>query len=268
MINIEKLKKAELYILSFVDEFCKKHNIQYSLYAGTLLGAIRHKGFIPWDDDIDICMTRSNFDKFISEWNKDSDNRFYLDNPYDYFHSRNNHAKLRLRNTIIECEDDSGTSPKEKGIFIDIFPLDYLPNKFKTRTILLRILLTRKKAPKRFGIIKRFAINFVVFTMLPIRKIILRNIDSKIKKYNRNNSDQLRTLNAMWGLSHSLSIDLLDEFIDFEFEGRKFPISKKYNQFLKELFCDYMKLPSEEERVYKHSPISVDFGPYDKLFNN
>lgn len=267
MIDIDKLKKAELFILVEINKFCQENNIQYSLYAGTLLGSIRHSGFIPWDDDIDICMTRENFDIFIQKWLNKNDSRFYLDNPYDYKHSRINHAKIRLRKTILDCDDDSYTNNNERGIFVDVFPLDYLPSNYKKSKKAFRIALTRNHPPKNSNIIKKIILKVCFLILKPFRKMILKKIDKGLKKYNRNNATQISTLNELWGLSHSHSLNILDEFITGKFENYSFPIAKNYDLFLTELFGNYMELPPIEERTYKHSPKNVDYGPYTDLFN-
>src|SRR5690606_2891856 len=142
---------VQLEILIEFDRICKKNNIKYQLFAGTLLGAVRHKGFIPWDDDIDVCLLRKDYNKFIQACKTDLDSRSFLQT---YVTDKNciiQFAKLRKNNTLF-LESGISDCKTHHGIFIDIFPLDnVLPNTFcgkmqqKLLYIIGRINLSRVK---------------------------------------------------------------------------------------------------------------------------
>src|SRR5699024_7471673 len=121
--EIKEVQKDQLDILIEFDRICKKNNIKYQLFAGTLLGAIRHKGFIPWDDDIDVCMLREDYEKFLNICNKDMKNEYFLQT----YNSDTNYimqfAKLRKNNTIF-LERVTANCDIHHGVYIDIFPLD------------------------------------------------------------------------------------------------------------------------------------------------
>lgn len=143
--KIDELKFISYNILKFVADFCEINNIKYYLFAGTLLGAIRHEGFIPWDDDIDIAIPRDDYEKFIIEFDRNNDvnykvlsiensNKYYL--PY---------AKV-IDNRTLLFEDGKESMPI--GVFIDIFPLDSIPDKscrLFWNTIFCLVILIRLK---------------------------------------------------------------------------------------------------------------------------
>src|SRR5699024_6110897 len=144
-----KAQMIQLEILKEFDRFCKEHNIKYQLYAGTLLGAIRHKGFIPWDDDIDIAMTRDQYERFLEKYINNE--RYFLQNfqtDYNYFRQ---FSRLRKNNTVFRQEQYSNLDIHH-GIFIDIFPLDnveetYDKEKYRlsTNSVLRKINIIRNK---------------------------------------------------------------------------------------------------------------------------
>ena len=125
--KLRRLQLTQLEILEYVDSFCKDNNIKYSLYAGTLLGAVRHQGFIPWDDDLDICMPRNEYDKFIRLWNDNEHEKYFLQNKENTPTFTQSFTKIRKKNTNFLQEDDLGMD-YHTGIFIDVFPVDRIPN--------------------------------------------------------------------------------------------------------------------------------------------
>ena len=127
-LTCDEAKKFELDILLEIDSFCKKNNLRYFLAYGTLIGAIRHKGFIPWDDDIDIGMMRKDYDLFIKYASEELDSKYYLDcyetnkNCYLPF------AKVRKNNTIFDEEENHHLN-NHKGIYVDVIPIENASNK-------------------------------------------------------------------------------------------------------------------------------------------
>ena len=121
-LSMDEIKSVELEILKYVHDFCEKNDIKYFINYGTLIGAVRHKGFIPWDDDIDICMFRKDYEKFIELFSKD-DGKYKilsLESSDKYY---NNFIKVIDSKTKIE--DERNYKTYDSGIFIDIFPMDF-----------------------------------------------------------------------------------------------------------------------------------------------
>ena len=117
-------KEILLDMLKYVDEICKKNNIKYFLYGGTLIGAIRHKGFIPWDDDLDICVPYKDYRKLITLLKQD--NKYNVHNPYDNEDYYYFFTKLTDKRTILI--EDNYNRIKDMGVFLDIFPFYHLPD--------------------------------------------------------------------------------------------------------------------------------------------
>ena len=124
--TLNKLQQTELTILRDIDYYCRENGIQYSLYAGTALGAVRHKGFIPWDDDVDIIMTRSEYSKFCDTWEHNPIPGYFFQNYLNDRWCGNSHGKIRKDNTIFLSVADV-EEQGHHGIWIDIFPVDKLP---------------------------------------------------------------------------------------------------------------------------------------------
>ena len=122
-LTVDELKNYELNILKFIDYVCKKYDIKYFVNYGTLLGSVRHKGFIPWDDDLDIIMTHSNYNRFLKVCKEQlNSNKYYVqeglvDWPLDY-------SKIKLRDTILKEPEGYIPATGEQGIFVDVFKLD------------------------------------------------------------------------------------------------------------------------------------------------
>ena len=123
-ISVEELKMLQLKILDSIDDFCKKNEIQYFLFSGTLIGAVRHKGYIPWDDDVDICMKRKDYDRFFAEFNQqrqDTLKAISTETEKDYYLAS---GKVIDTATVIEEENNYAMLI---GVYVDVFPMDYLP---------------------------------------------------------------------------------------------------------------------------------------------
>ncbi|EKC70814.1 LicD-like protein, partial [human gut metagenome] len=135
MIELDKktlrnLQLTELELLEEVDRICKKCNIHYNIIAGTLLGAVRHGGFIPWDDDADVALLRSEYEKFRKACETELDTtRFYFQDHENTPGYRWGYGKLRRKDTVFLREHQEHM-PYEQGVFIDIFPLDYVPENY------------------------------------------------------------------------------------------------------------------------------------------
>ena len=127
MTELRKLQLTQLEILKVFDRICKEKDLQYSLYAGTLLGAVRHKGFIPWDDDIDVCMSREHYDRFLQIWDEVHPDGYILQNKEIEPAFTQSFSKIRKDHTTF-LQDQKEAGKYHTGIFLDVFPIDRIPS--------------------------------------------------------------------------------------------------------------------------------------------
>ena len=119
-----RIWNVEIEILDVFDKVCRDNNLKYSLAYGTLLGAVRHQGFIPWDDDIDVMMPRKDYDRLLEIWNSQVTNEYIIQNYKTDFDYTNNFSKIRKNHTTFLQSEDEKNKKYHKGLFIDVFPID------------------------------------------------------------------------------------------------------------------------------------------------
>ena len=254
------LREKELEILHEIDRICKKHGIIYTLTYGSLLGAIRHKGFIPWDDDMDIAMTRDHYERFKQVCKKElSDRFFYQCNETDpeYFHLID---KIRLNGTIFR-EKVTADKKMHQGIYVDIFPFDSVPeNKFRRKLQFLHFHLYRVglmskflKNSERHGAKKILSYIVKVIYAPFSMKTLYKRAAAVASKYRGQDMKYVFCLYDSILLDSLLQKEWLEETIDGSFEGYTFPIPKEYDKVLRVMYGDYMQLPPEKDRVPVHS---------------
>ena len=268
---LPRVKETELEILSVVDAFCRKNNIKYSIAYGTMIGAIRHKGFIPWDDDIDIFMLREDYDRFESIWHKKPPKGYVFENAKLNKDFSQCHTKIIKDNTTF-LQKGEEKAKYHKGIFIDIFVLDRVADttfmqKFQRINAMLYFLYTRGFPYDRGSSIIKFGCKFLLGI---VPKTSYQNIankfEKKLSKYNSHKNNKLICYCVMESLNNYYPSDAMETVDTVYFENREFYCSKLYDVMLKSEYGDYMQLPPEEERVWKHHPILIDFEHnYDEL---
>lgn len=266
---LPRVKETELEILKVVDKFCKENNIKYSLAYGTLLGAVRHKGFIPWDDDIDIFMLREDYERFIDLWLNNPVDGYILENKRTNPYFDQCFTKIRKDHTTYLQESRYGDRDEKEakfhtGIFIDVFPLDKvadnsLQQKLQKIYAMMYFLYTRGFAFERGSSIVKIGCKLLL-GVVPKNKYLdtALKFEKKLKKYNNTNNN-LICFDTMEDLSRNFDSEMMNEVVDIEFENAKFKAVKDYKGFLTEQYGDYMQLPPEEERVWYHHPIVIDF---------
>lgn len=261
---LENIHHVMLDMMIDLDRFLREHNIEYSLAYGTMLGAVRHKGFIPWDDDMDIFMKREDYERFIKVYRSSGGIDGYFlyatDNPDSWL----THTKLYKNNTALLEKIDDLYAPltketEHKEIFIDIVPLDKVPtNKRKRRKYMfqakMRLVYTRDHA---YHATNNKFLWLASKILLSIPKSLKKKIKNKTNKYVMKYNDLHSDFEY---ISTSEPLDLkffmppvIDETVEMDFEGHKFKVYKEYDQLLKVVYDDYMQLPKEEDRIPKHS---------------
>lgn len=272
MNNKEYEAKCCMYdILVEVDRICRKNNIKYTLIGGTLIGAIRHKGYIPWDDDIDVGFLRSEYDKFIKCCEKDLNKEYRIVNAENEEGNANLFHKIKIKNT--KCiESISKNSAINKEIFLDVFPFDnspnnpifayfhYLKTKFYGRLLSIEC---NYDFSKNKNIIKKLLNCILVIISHFYKKEKLINKIKKLSiKYNKISTKYIIPIYTDIGLKDRIKREWFSDYIQTTFENGKFYIIKNYDMFLRKSFGDYMQFPPIEERTSKHEILDIDLGNY------
>jgi len=260
--DTSELRKIQMDILSYVDNICRNHGIHYSLSGGSLIGAVRHKGYIPWDDDIDIMLTRKEYDRLVAIIDRDS---HIAKTPYKVLtHDiisdfKYPYAKVVDNRTIMH-EHIKGC--KDFGIGIDVFPCDPVPDEDVILTRLLKrmrllyniLMIKRLKWSKQRSFSKNLIAFFSQIAMAPLStNRLLVTMDHTARKAADDNSSRKGCLVWGYGRKEIMPSSLYNNFIDMPFEDRTYMAVADYDTYLSNLFGDYMKLPPIEKRATHHA---------------
>lgn len=269
--TLKKVHEVEVEILDEVDRICKKYEIKYFLVGGTLLGAVRHKGFIPWDDDIDIAMLREDYEKFMDIClNTDElDDKYFMhcdETDKEYWLP---FIKIRKNCTTFN-EKFIENYNSHKGIFIDIFPFENL-KKQKSFLQKIRVFFVKEIGETifyKYGFLKKN--NCRKKGVVTVLKLMPTNLLKKVRKKLLLMNKTLKTkyIGCMVGAysfdKEIFKKDSLFPLTEIKFEGKYYPCFKDTNYYLNSLYGDFMKLPPKSQRV-THLPINISFNEGKKL---
>lgn len=261
-LSLLEIQNIELKILLEFDKICRKQNFKYSLGGGTLLGAIRHKGFIPWDDDIDVMMPRPDYDAFLDFCKKNNTDfkviTYELEPAYYGLF-----AKLSDRNSKII--DDVLKTDFTIGVNIDIFPLDGLGNSYKeaikifqkteiSREILNAALWKKYKKSKTHGYIYE-PIRFIMYILSRISnpQILLKKVDDTNKQIAFNSSKYAGCICGSYRLKEIMKQNIFTHYIDVQFENHYLKAIKNYDEYLQKHYGNYMQLPPKNQQITHHT---------------
>ncbi len=273
MVDLKEVHDQLLDIMVEFDRICRKNNLKYTLAWGTLLGAVRHGGFIPWDSDIDVLMAREDYDRFCALAPDELKSDYFLQTKETEPAYRYNVCRLRKNNTalILKAWKNAGF---HQGIYIDIQPLDHIPDKKFSRMVQKFFIILNtpvrmsvnpvlfREAGERFkGPVKAM---LRVFCFLMPKKLCDRIEHHFIVKHNKKPCQKIGVICEGGVLLHTtrdmIPFDSrhMDEIGDIEFEGHRFMAVKDTDPLLTLWYGDYMQLPPEDKRVPDHDPLVFD----------
>lgn len=270
--SLELLHAVQLDMLVKFDSICSKNHLTYFLDSGTALGAVRHGGFIPWDDDVDIAMPRSDYDRLLQLGEKGLPDNLFVQTYKNDLNYMCPFGKIRLGNSFFP--DIDVEKMKFQGIYIDIFPFDKLPQNTyfaKIRIVFSRLLwffcvFSRREYPGKNIVLK--VLSSLLHRLSDRGKLMLfRFYDSFCTRYNRLDSDAWTCY--CWNMSQH-HVYIFDEKELFptntiEFEGKMFKIAYDAHSYLTKMYGDYSVLPALEKR--KTHLRNRSFSLYDKSFD-
>ncbi|MBQ6402958.1 MAG: LicD family protein [Oscillospiraceae bacterium] len=255
-LEIEEYKERVFNVLISIDKICRENELKYMLCYRTLLGAVRHKGFIPWDDDIDIVMPREDYYKlggYLTEHPECELNFIDISNRKDTIYYC---AKICDSRTIVK---ESRYKPVEGyGAFVDVFPLDYLPDDEKEREKLRKKELfwirmaqhAAELSPGNGKTIKQRVLKNLAF--ICSRFFVAGNILRRMHvRYMRMDQKPTKYIGVPWS-PELFEAAWFDNVVEIEFEGHAFLAPAETDKVLTACYGDYMQLPPEKDRVYKH----------------
>lgn len=264
MTDLEHLQKVLLNMVKYVDSLCQKNNIDYFLLGGSAIGAIRHHGFIPWDDDLDIVMDAKNYDKFIRICREQLDSeRYYFQEGYKDWPMP--FSKLKLRGTVFKEPSGYVNASGEQGIFLDVFKLENAPSSkisqlwqyICAKYLLCNCLLRRGWENPTWN----KSLMMIVSKPLNL-PIVRRFFQYQVEKYNREETDYRMFFAGRYRFATSFyHKSVLGKPLMVPFEDTYLPVPEKYDLWLKQIFGDYMTPPPIEKQQGLHL-LNVDFGEY------
>ena len=270
-VTLEDIWKVEREILDEIDRVCTENGLRYSLAYGTLLGAIRHSGFIPWDDDIDIMMPREDYDKLIQIWPTVARKEFLIQDETMHDDYANNFAKVRKDHTTFLQFESERTCSYHTGLFVDIFPGERvaprgLRRRLQYAEFLLNLLYNRSYTSGAGGV--RGLAEKILLTVVPKRSHarVSRFFGRRSRRWNNDQTAAVVFANDPTSLTRYYPADLFQGLLRTPFQGKDYSVFKDYDGVLRLRYGDYMQLPPVEERVWRHHPLIVDFEKnYDEL---
>lgn len=268
-----ELQLKILDIIKDIDKLCRENDIEYYLFYGSAIGAVRHGGYIPWDDDLDIAMTYDNYLKFLRIGEEKLDKKYYIQTNKKEKNYYLQFAKVRDTTTTL-IEENNKDIDIVRCVYVDIFPLVGVPNnKFKqfffkiNRAFMLSADINVINNKHLYNIF-----NFLLHIFG--REAILKFTEKQCYKYDCASCDKLISIGDGCGFDKStFPKEMLGKPIYVPFEDTYLPIPNDYDSYLKIVYGDYMKIPSQEEIAsFRHDAYYLDFNlpyaEYKKKYNN
>ena len=246
---LEKLHKCQVEMLDILDAFCEENNLSYYLSGGTLLGAVRHQGFIPWDDDVDVVMPRNDYEYLLENFQSYIGDTYFLQTCFTDSGYGRDFAKLRKNNTLFLEQADSHVENRHHGIFLDIFPMEYSKKK---KNVIDKAKYRLYQAIDSYIVCKRGGLptskKSLIFSVLSIKQLL--HLREKLKK----------GVGDYYFFSYCGIFHKSEYYppVKLKFEGKEYCSPNQYDALLKSQYGDYMQLPPEDKRI-THSPLRISF---------
>lgn len=265
-VSTQQIQKKMLEILVYFQKFCDENNLPFVLAGGSCLGAIRHKGFIPWDDDVDVLMLREDYERLWKLWRRKADLERYScirSNKY-----------VNIHHTAIEIKDNHTTfinrhsieSDINHGIMIDVIPLDGVPaSRWKRICQMVDAMayccFNFQRLPNHKGKVTywltKFALKMVSSRELRYR--LWKGAEKRLSKYGTANAEYVSSFGeGMAIMCQRFPVSWFKNRVYMDFEGYKMPVPKDYDQYLKISYGNYMELPPQSERIARHDAVFID----------
>lgn len=266
-----RLWAVEQDILDEIHRVCTENGLRYSLAYGTLLGAVRHKGFIPWDDDVDVMMPREDYDQLVRIWDACADPNYIFQTEECSDDYNNNFGKVRKDHTAFIMYEEQKQKKFHKGIYVDIFPMvrqapGKITKKYQFAMFMVNLLYNRGYTSGHKGTIG--LIERLMLAIVPkkyYRKLSLW-AGKQARRWQDNTSGCWLTTCTFIACHRLHPADFFDSMTQIDFQGKSYNVIHDYHGYLTAVYGDYMKLPPEEERVWTHHPIEIDFSHnYEEL---
>jgi lipopolysaccharide cholinephosphotransferase len=246
--DMEVLHERQLEVAIELDRICRENGIKYSLYGGSVIGAVRHNGFIPWDHDIDVAMMRKDYEKFIKYCKSNPSDRFFFSCYKTEPLYPNSWGKFRLESTVF-LEKELASLNLHKGVFIDVHPIDNIIPCFLKLQVKIAMFFScvhHVKCGIYSGHNKFKICMYRVFSWLPYSVINgLRDIAMRIN--NIFPTKYVYKIAHPNGGIYPIRRKIFEDTIEHRFESQMFFIPRDYDEFLKDRYGDYMKFPPESE---------------------
>ena len=259
-LQVKCLEMAEYFV-----QFCKENDLLCYLCGGGAIGTLRHKGFIPWDDDLDFFMPRKDYEKLAQLWPQKADSRYQLSKSNENYIDRNLFITIRdTQTTCIKPYQQDLDIPH--GLALDVLPLDYYPTNELSRkkqviAALVYSLFCAQTIPEKHGGIMKWG-SQVLLALVPSKKLrykIWKKAEAEMTKYTKEESDGITELcSGPYYMKKKYPISSFDAALWLPFEDTELPIPIGYDAYLKTAFGDYMTPPPVEKQVAHHDAVLVD----------